>query len=124
MLGKTGDISHLLIHDLYNPVKYNIRTSRENKTYPKEDKDQNLRYLGLACNAAKVNAYYVLTQQGRVVNRMHVNPFSVERLPDPAVQNRIKTFDSVIKRHWKIDDEADIHQAPPTFPEFDPNLVP
>ena len=85
MLGKTGDISHLLIHDLYNPVKYNIRTSRENKTYPKEDKDQIGRYLILARNAAEVNAYYVLTQQEPVTTRMDVRPFYAEFLWDHVV---------------------------------------
>ena len=85
MLGKTGDISHLLIHDLYNPVKYNIRTSGENKTYPKEDKDQIGRYLILARNAAEVNAYYVLTQQEPVTTRMDVRPFYAEFLWDHVV---------------------------------------
>ena len=56
LLGKTDDIRHLLMHDFYDPVKYTLKPVRENKTNPKEDKDQNGRYLGLGRNAAKVDA--------------------------------------------------------------------
>ena len=49
--------------------------------------------------------------------------FSAERLWDPAVQNSIEFFDRKIKRRWELDDEADIQQAVPTFPVFDPDLV-
>ena len=44
------------MHDFYDPVKYTLKPVRENKTNPKEDKDQNGRYLGLGRNAAKVDA--------------------------------------------------------------------
>ena len=124
MLGETDDISHIFMHDLYDPVKYTLKPTGENPTYPKEDKDQIGQYLSLSCNAAKVNAYYVLTQPDRVVTRMDVRPFSAERLWDPFVQKRIENFDSEIKRHWDLDDKADVQQAAPTFPEFYPNLMP
>ena len=93
LLGKTDDISHLLMNGFYDPFKYTLKADGENTTYPKEKKDQSGRYLGLACNAAEFNAYYVLTQQGRVVTRTDVRPFSVERLWYPVFQKRIKFFD-------------------------------
>ena len=52
-----------------------------------------------------------------------MRPFSAERLWDPVVQKRIKTFDRKIKHFWKLDDEDDIHQATPAFPAFDPDIV-
>ena len=49
--------------------------------------------------------------------------FSAERLKEPVVRKRIKTFDSKIKRRQKLDEEADAQKAAPTIPLFDPNLV-
>ena len=50
------------MHDFYYPVEYTIKPDGDNPTYPKEYNDQIVNYLDLSHNAAKVNAYYVLTQ--------------------------------------------------------------
>ena len=55
LLKETDDISHLLMHDLYDLVEYIINPAGENTNYPKENKDQILQYLSLARNAAKFN---------------------------------------------------------------------
>ena len=112
------------MNEFYDPVEYILKPAGENMTYPKEDKDQIVQYLGIARNTAEVNAYYVLTQQVRVVTRTDLRPFSMERFLDPVAQNFIDTFNSKIKCLWKLDDEADVKHAAPTFPEFYHDLVP
>ena len=112
------------MYDFYKPIGYTIKPVGDNPTYPKEDKYRIGLYLSLACNAAKFNTYYVLSQKGRVVTRTEVSPFSVERHWDPVVRKLINTFDSKTKRRWKLDNDADVQKAAPTFPEFDTNLVP
>ena len=77
LLGKTDDISHLLMHNFYYSVEYTLKPAGDNPMYPKEEKNQNVLYLVLTHNDATVNANYVLTQQGRVVIRTGVRPFSV-----------------------------------------------
>ena len=124
MLGKTDNISHFPTHDFYDPVKFTPKTTGDNPTYLKENKDQIGRYLGLASNAPEVNAYYFLTQQGRVITRTDVRPFYVERLWYPVVQKHIDTFSREIKRHRKLDDKAEVQQDAPTFPTFDLDVVP
>ena len=88
LISETDDISHLLMYDFYDPVKYTIKTSRENPTYPKQDKDQIGRYVGLARNATKVNAYYFLTQQVRVVTHTVLCGASL----GPCYTNHIDAF--------------------------------
>ena len=48
----------------------------------------------------------------------------MERLRYPVLRKRIETFDIEIKHRWNINDEAYLKQAAPTFPGFDPGLVP
>ena len=98
MIGKTDDIIHLLMHDFYDPAEYTFNVAGYNPTYPKEYKDQIGRYLKLSCIATEVNTYYYLTQQGHIITRMDMIPFSEERLWDPVVQKRINPFNSKIKR--------------------------
>ena len=40
LIGETDDISHLLMHDFYDPVEYILKPAGDNPTYPKEDKYQ------------------------------------------------------------------------------------
>ena len=124
LLGKTDDMSQLLMHDFYDLFKYNLKTAGENLTHPKEDKDQIGRYLSLARNAAKVNTYFFLTRHGCVVTMTDVPPLSVERLQDPVVLKLIDTFNREIKCRWKLNDDADVQQAAPTFPVYESDQVP
>ena len=112
------------MHDLYDLVEYTTNPSGKNSTYLEEYNNQIKKCFDIARNAAKVNAYYFLTQQGRVVTWTGVRLFFVERLQVPVVRKRINTFDIKIKCGWKIDDEADVQQAAPTFLAFDSDLVP
>ena len=124
LIGKTDDISHLLVHDLYDPFGYIIKTARENLIYLKKDKVQIGIYLDLSRNPAEINAYYVLNQQGCIITRTDLRPFSADIIWGPIFRNHIETFDRKIKCCWKLDDETDIQQAAPTFPAFDTNLLP
>ena len=66
------------MHDFYNRVEYTLNPAEENTTYPNQYKDQIGRQFGLSCNTADVNAYYVLTQQVRVVTRTDPRKFSAD----------------------------------------------
>ena len=50
--------------------------------------------------------------------------FSDECLREPVVQKRINNIDRKFKHCWKLDDEANVEQAAPTFQSFDPDIVP